>query len=408
MRSPILSRLAAAAVVSAATVMVAAATVPAAAASPTAAVTVAAARPSLNELTGAWCATAARCIAVGVSASNPTNQATGRPLAETWNGKSWRTVPVGLPAGATFGGLFHLACVSAMFCVAVGYEGSGATYYELAEIWNGRTWKPGKPPSPGGGTDDTGLAGVSCVSAKSCVAVGSYDEGGGLPGAAVEKWNGVTWTRVNPPRPAGAVYSALGSVSCTSAKYCVAVGGTYVGVLVESWNGTAWRVISAPRPSADVTVLSGVSCVSPVSCVAVGEYFNPVGGGGGSFAETWNGKAWTMVSVRWPRGTVYTSLADVSCASRAYCVAVGNVGENPTSSQANAGRAAAVAWNGKTWTDMSVPGPAKGKASWFRGVWCGAAASCAAVGYTGAVNASTSTGLSGFWNGKSWKLTGAI
>jgi hypothetical protein len=39
---------------------------------------------------------------------------------------------------------------------------------------------------------------------------------------------------------------------------------------------------------------------------------------------------------------------------------------------------------------------------------CRSVAGCAAVGYTGSVKTTSTTGLSGFWNGKTWKLTGAV
>ena len=49
-------------------------------------------------------------------------------------------------------------------------------------------------------------------------------------------------------------------------------------------------------------------------------------------------------------------------------------------------------------------GPGKGKTSLFNDVTCLSAKSCVAVGQTGPSGAATGTGLSGFWNGKSWRL----
>ncbi len=87
-------------------------------------------------------------------------------------------------------------------------------------------------------------------------------------------------------------------------------------------------------------------------------------------------------------------------------MAVGTVDSNPND-MSNTGRAAAVTWNGKAWAVTSVPAPGKGKASLFGGVTCLSAASCVAVGQLGPAVSTNGTGLSGFWNGKSWRLVTA-
>jgi len=54
----------------------------------------------------------------------------------------------------------------------------------------------------------------------------------------------------------------------------------------------------------------------------------------------------------------------------------------------------------------SVPAPGKGKSSLFTDVTCLSATDCVAVGQVGPAGSAndTSTALSGFWNGKSWRL----
>lgn len=368
------------------------------------------AAPAQNALEGVWCASASDCIAVGATSAIAGR---GHPLAEIWNGKSWRTVPVRLPAGSTFGGLVRLSCRSASFCVAAGEYGTGGTGHLLAEFWNGKTWSPTEPPAPAGVGDDTELVGVSCQSSRDCVAVGG-DDTGATTFAVIETWNGAKWARVKPPLPRGTSYSYLEKVSCPSATYCVAVGqaGDPAKVLVESWNGAAWHVVSAPSPSGGFAELVAVSCSSVASCVAVGGVLNPGSPGTPSstkaLTETWNGKKWAIATVPWPKGTADSILAGVSCPSKTYCVAVGNVGDNLEAGQLNAGKAVAVTWNGKSWALEPVPAPAKGKTSFLFSVSCRSTASCAAVGETGSVGADTTSSLSGFWNGKTWKLVPAI
>ena len=51
--------------------------------------------------------------------------------------------------------------------------------------------------------------------------------------------------------------------------------------------------------------------------------------------------------------------------------------------------------------------PAKGKASVFNSVTCLTATDCVAVGQVGPSKTTNGTGLSGFWNGKSWRLVTA-
>jgi hypothetical protein len=48
--------------------------------------------------------------------------------------------------------------------------------------------------------------------------------------------------------------------------------------LAERWNGTRWAIQSTPKPAAAKDVrLSGVSCVSPRWCIAVGSYATAAG-----------------------------------------------------------------------------------------------------------------------------------
>jgi hypothetical protein len=97
------------------------------------------------------------------------------------------------------------------------------------------------------------------------------------------------------PRPAvGYLYG----VSCSSPRSCQAVGD-YAGSrglgqpLVESWDGAAWSVVPVPRPA--VGYLYGVSCSSPRSCQAVGDYAGSRGLDQ-PLVESWDGTAWSVGS----------------------------------------------------------------------------------------------------------------
>src|SRR5205085_124752 len=127
------------------------------------------------------------------------------------------------------------------------------------------------------------------------------------------------WTVQPTPNPAGAVYSYLSAVTCTSPKACLAVGYSSkmatLGVPVaERWNGTKWTIQHIPSvPGADHTHLYSISCTSPRACTAVG-YSNTVSGAA-TVAETWNGKRWSIQHTPNPHGAQYSYLNSVSCAS---------------------------------------------------------------------------------------------
>jgi hypothetical protein len=342
-------------------------------------------------------------------------QATASALALTWNGKSWKNVTVNLPPGTTTDGLDSVSCVPAVRrCVAVGNYAAPGVFPGLVETWNGSAWTPSTPPAPTGALEEA-LFGVSCPTAKSCVAVGGYlPKYGSFPlenfTPVAESWNGVRWVPATPPTVQGSLYSLLGRVSCVSATRCFATGfyetATGGSVLLESWNGKAWTRLHPPVPAGSKgQILTGVSCAPAGSCVAVGVAAGSQPGNTG-FSELWNGKTWRVAGIPWPRGTGNSFLAGVSCTSATWCVATGYTGFT-VNDTGDTGRAAAVSWNGKAWRVTGVPAPAAGSASLFNAVSCLSAADCVAAGQEGPFNTTQGNGLTGFWNGKGWKLVAA-
>jgi hypothetical protein len=74
--------------------------------------------------------------------------------------------------------------------------------------------------SPGGG-GGYNLDSVSCVTAKECTAVGTYQVSG-VQHALAEYWNGTSWSAQTTASPASD--KEIFGVSCTSAHACTAVG----------------------------------------------------------------------------------------------------------------------------------------------------------------------------------------
>ncbi|HXP20551.1 MAG TPA: hypothetical protein VN840_12985 [Streptosporangiaceae bacterium] len=182
-----------------------------------------------STLTGVSCASATRCTAVGYTYG-------GGTLAEHWNGRKWTIQATRSPSSSS--GLTGVSCASATRCTAVGSTGSGT----LAERWNGRKWTiQATPIQPSTGSY---FASVSCVSVTSCTATGvGIDKVSGNPIALAERWNGRSWRIQATPNPAEPAIGLYG-VSCDSAISCTAVGSYYTGgatefffSLAEHWQG---------------------------------------------------------------------------------------------------------------------------------------------------------------------------
>jgi hypothetical protein len=271
------------------------------------------------------CTSTTACTAVGYFFNSANHLVT---MAEHWNGTNWTIQPTPNPAGATGSQLYSVSCTSITACTAVGYfMNSVGTHLTLAERWNGTSWSLQTTPNPTGAMSSD-LLGIRCTSTTACSAVGNYYNRSGTQLTLAERWNGTTWAVRTTPNPTGASSSALLDVSCTSATACTAVGnynnrsGTRL-TLAERWNGTGWAIQpTANLAGADFTQLSGVSCTSSMACTAVGD------GGSNSgtavtLAERWNGANWAIQPTPNPAGSTQSSLGAVSCTLTTACTAVG-------------------------------------------------------------------------------------
>jgi hypothetical protein len=308
------------------------------------------------------CTSASDCEAAGSYYNAAGSQVS---LAEAWNGTAWKFQATPNPAKAATITLTGVSCVSASFCEASGSKGNGSAAF--AEKWNGTAWQlqtaPGKGP----------LAAVSCVSASFCAAVGTQATTSGTGPLAV-KWNGTAWSTQPLPAPAGATLSAMTGVSCTSATSCEAVGTYNEDIAFAAvWNGSVWKLQTVPAPAGAVaTVLDGVSCPAAGACEAVG--LQESNSSSGPLAEAWNGTAWSAQATPLPAGALSGTLAGVSCTSAGACTAAGYY-DNASETELSL----AEVWNGTAWSVQSTPNPTSSDDE-FTGVSCGAAGACTAVG----------------------------
>jgi hypothetical protein len=214
-----------------------------------------------------------------------------KPLAEVWNGKSWRIVPAPDPSGNQ-SQLEQVSCVSrAAFCIAVGhyYSPNQLQVVTLSESWNGARWTVLATPNPAGSSDSE-LYGVSCSSRSNCTAAGvGLHIISGSPlvytnPKIVEHWNGWRWKIQKISDPPGTQNAFLYAVSCPTAHACIAAGsynkqgdGSFARPLVDRLDGGRWHAETPPIPGYSNSPLEDISCASPTACTAVGSYSDRTG-----------------------------------------------------------------------------------------------------------------------------------
>ena len=206
------------------------------------------------------------------------------------------------------------------------------------------------------------------------------------------------WTRLSAPSPK---YGAgLSGVSCVSPLFCNAVGyklsssrkGTS---LVEHWNGMTIRTQGDPATEA-----LGVSCTGKTFCMEVGSHPDAHGYPRATAAK-WNGTRWRTVSL--PAVTTYDELEAVSCWSHKGCIAVGARMASANSYD----RPLALRWNGSSWKAQKTPAVTQ----WLNhlaGVSCVSGSACLAVGqaFLDAQGRDSKT-LAERWNGRRWRSVSA-
>lgn len=114
----------------------------------------------------------------------------------------------------------------------------------------------------------------------------------------------------------------INSLSCSSSRFCIAVGDSGYGgdqAFAEIWNGTIWSIQRIARV-AGATDLSSVSCTSRSACIAVGARFDSALTNETPLIERWDGASWSVERVPGTHGAV---LQAVSCASHVVCTALG-------------------------------------------------------------------------------------
>ncbi|MHB8290016.1 MAG: hypothetical protein ACYDEY_12410 [Acidimicrobiales bacterium] len=305
-----------------------------------------------SSLKAVSCASPSYCVAAGTYLKAFAAQ----NFVLTWNGSVWSlddAASLSVPS-STFNVLDAVSCTSAAFCVAGGSSRTGTVSQNFVLTWNGSAWTLDDAASLSTSTRQINvLKGVSCATPSFCVAagyVGSLMQG---ESNILLIWNGNTWALDDAASLSSSVTQAntLEGVSCTSARFCIAAGyydsGTANQDLALTWNGSAWTLDDAASLSSSgpqENSLNSISCASQSFCVAVGSYIN--GKTDQGLVLTWNGSTWSLaaVSALSGIGSQFSYLSGVSCASERFCVAVG------THYNVNTQQNFVLTWNGSAWT----------------------------------------------------------
>jgi hypothetical protein len=351
-------------------------------------------------LTGISCPSAtSSCVAVGTYYLTPAENGPQYSLAETVARGVWSYELLG------GGGSAGVSCTADIWCVAVGSS-------VAAEVLSDGSWTSNQLPGPAP-TSSASLSGVSCPSARSCTAVGTaLDAHDGFV-LFDERLSGDKWSTTVLPQPADTGTGGgraggsepLAAVSCPTLSSCVAVG-SYTDTdddqvpLAEVFGSGAWKAEALPLPPnvpANVGVyLSGISCVSRTSCIAVGS----VGGTGDLLVETFSAPSWhaNLLSTH----GFNSQLTDVACVTLKSCVAVGSDFLQ---------RPIAATLSGSSWKVRTLPEPYGDEGTVLRSISCTSPTDCLAVGFSGAPilrDAPTAETLSGTtWTATNLPVTGS-
>jgi len=250
-------------------------------------------------------------------------------------------------------------------------------------------------PSPNPAGIEYVLYGVSCTGGTQCIAVGAWENKSDVYGTLIEEWNGAEWSLMTSPDEGGGD-NFLTGVSCSSPSSCVAVGYSHdanpssTRTLTEIWDGTSWSVATSPDVGSGDNALSAVSCSDATDCVAVGSSYSS-SDVYRTLIESWDGTSWSVTTSP-DVGSADNSLSGVSCSDTTDCVAVGwdeSSGKDQTLTEV---------WDGTGWTVVASPDPGS-SFNTLSAVSCASSTSCMAVG-----TQNDTQSLMESWDGTGWTV----
>ncbi len=236
------------------------------------------------------CATAGSCAAGG----NYTNGSSHEQafVANEKNGVWLKAVEVPGSAALNLGDarVSSISCATADSCAAGGYYYNGSSHSqafvvnEKQGVWRKAVEVPGSAALNIGGS--AYVNSISCATAGSCAAGGSYTDGSGHGQAFVANENNGVWGKAIAVPGSAALNlggnARLSSISCATAGSCAASGyygdgsGHRQAFVVNAKNGVWHKAIEVPGSAAlnlgGGAGVNSISCATAGSCAAGGSY----------------------------------------------------------------------------------------------------------------------------------------
>jgi hypothetical protein len=298
-----------------------------------------------------------------------------RTLTMHFDGSAWTVVPSpNLPDGNR---LEDVVALSSTNVWAVGWTSNPSTLdnRSFSMHWDGTSWTIVPTPQPGGSSVDR-LKAVDAAGPNDVWATGVYWDSQTHGHSVLLHWDGKSWRRVAVGAPSLRLlptsecdtYSGLTGLTVVSAHDVWAVGDE----TTCHYNGASWREVPSPQPRPEYNEftypLEDVSAAAPNDVWAVGartvESLNGVEWE--TFAEHWNGSAWTPFYFV-PVGQIFLGV-DAVAANDVWAVGTDDYG------------AMIAHYDGSEWTH--VPTPASGQGGDLGGIDSAAPDDLWAAGFT--------------------------
>ena len=218
-----------------------------------------------------------------------------------WNGTSWQALGSGTQSTVVpfFGGVYALAEMAGELVAAGAFDlADGGPAFKVAR-WNGAAWTP-----MGSGIEQGGAFGVPSAvfvlqrtANGELFAAGDFRTVGGRDGVGLARWNGSSWTPVQP----------MGIGNGTTAVHRTASGDVYLGGTFRDidgvvCNGIARRVGNGWQPlgsgildNTGTGALVSRICSLPSGELVVGGGFPAAGGVPAAALAAWNGTSWSAL-----------------------------------------------------------------------------------------------------------------
>ncbi len=341
----------------------------------------------------------ATAVAAVVSAVSLLGASSASATVPVWPAPSELTLPVSVPT-STNAANQGVSCTSAGNCAAVGWYVEGGGYEPMAATETSGTWgqavalTPAANAAVGSGQWDS-MTGVSCTSSGNCVAVGAYEDAGGVGQAMVSSESDGTWGQISeitpPPDESTTVPAAdLFAVSCTSSGNCVAVGSyqnsnsEFEPMVVTETDGTWGQARTLPLPADAGTIqgseLKGISCASAGNCTAVGSYANSSGGEEPMVVSETDGSWGDLAPLAPPLSAETGTLYAIACTSAGDCGAVGYDGQSSNASGLMETTETNGIWGQASQLTLPPNSNTAGQVLAFGGISCTQAGNCVMVG----------------------------